>query len=396
MKKSLLALAAMGAFAGAAQAQSSVTVYGIIDMGYVGSSQRLATPSAVNKTQVGGFTNGAESTNRLGFRGTEDLGGGARAFFTVEMAFGPNNTNLFDTSTTSAQNRQSFVGLGKKGLGQFAIGNQYTPIHIAVGQTSANGQNNIMGDIIYPSNTVSNYQTTTPANTVSAPSNNNGSSAGYTVRAANMLKIESETVAGFKGTAFYVANGNDSDQSGTTGGKNDRNGWGVGLNYAWQKLLVTANYQSFTANQNGLTATPTIYGTNAQTGTNINDNQFYGGVTYDFGILKAYAQYINRKATSELNANQYVKRTAQQIGVKANFTSTIEAWASAGNGKYQAFGTDAPTANIVAYQLGSNYWLSKRTNLYAIFGATGTSNVSGATNAAYNGTNYALGVRNTF
>jgi len=82
MKKSLLALAAMGAFASVAQAQSSVTVYGVIDEGYVGSNVRQGLGGAVNTTACtmngtkGGFTSGAESTNRIGLRGSEDLGGG--------------------------------------------------------------------------------------------------------------------------------------------------------------------------------------------------------------------------------------------------------------------------------------------------------------------------------
>jgi len=303
-------------------------------------------------------------------------------------------------TTVSNQNRQAFVGLAKKGLGNFAIGTQYTPIHTAVGLTSGNGQNNVMGDIIYPSATVTNYAPTAPAATVVPDSRNVGSSAGYTVRTANMLKLQSENVAGFQATAFYTANGNNSNETGTgtatTGGQNDRNGWGGGLNFGWQKLLITANYQSLTANQDAGAPAAAIYGSAAQSGVNIKDNQFYTGATYDFGILKAYVQYINRKAISELNTAQFVQRTAQQIGVKANLTPTIESWASAGNGSYTAFGASLPKANIVAYQLGTNYYLSKRTNLYAIYGATGTSNTSGASNAAYNGNNYAVGVRHTF
>ena len=80
MKKSLFAIAAVTAFAGAAQAQSSVTVYGILDMGYVGYNTRVAngptstsvTPGAalsgtVNKTTGNAFSTSAESTSRLGF-----------------------------------------------------------------------------------------------------------------------------------------------------------------------------------------------------------------------------------------------------------------------------------------------------------------------------------------
>jgi predicted porin len=124
----------------------------------------------------------------------------------------------------------------------------------------------------------------------------------------------------------------------------------------------------------------------------------YYGATYNFGILKAYAQYINKKVTSNLNSNQYFKRSAQQIGVRGNWTPKIESWASVGNGSNQSFGVASPTANFTGYQLGTNYYLSKRTNLYGIFGASQTSSTSNAAGAQtnYNANNYAVGVRHTF
>ena len=134
MKKSLFALAAVTAFAGAAQAQSSVTVYGILDVGYIGGNNRGFTATgAPSKVTYNQFGSSAESTSRIGFRGTEDLGGGMSAFFTVETAVTPNSAS----AVTGGTNRQTFVGLGKKGLGNMSIGTQYTPIHLAVGATSA-------------------------------------------------------------------------------------------------------------------------------------------------------------------------------------------------------------------------------------------------------------------
>jgi len=86
MKKSLFAMAAVTAFAGAAQAQSSVTVYGIMDIGYVGGNSRVASGTAATKGTSNAFTASAESTSRLGFKGNEDLGGGSSAYFTVELS----------------------------------------------------------------------------------------------------------------------------------------------------------------------------------------------------------------------------------------------------------------------------------------------------------------------
>ena len=414
MKKSLLALAAMGAFAGAAQAQSSVTVYGILDIGYVGGNERFASGSAVTKQTFNTIGNGAETTGRIGFRGTEDLGGGTRAFFTVETQLQPNSATF-----SSLQTRTAIVGLGQKGLGQVAIGTQNTVVTDAISPTITGQFNFIVGSVIFPNYT---GPTSLGGTGTATTGNANGNTDAFTFRTASTIKVQSERMAGFVGSAMFVMNNENDTQTtpansgtGYSGGKNNQNGWGLGLNYQWQKLIVTGAYQSFkAANPYGTnivttsttdldtqtvttSGTPVAYG--LATGTNVQDNQAYVGATYDFGILKAYASWINRKITSQINANQYISRTAQEIGVRGNFTKTIEGWASAGNGRFQRFGVGEPTANIVGWQVGSNYWLSKRTNLYAIYGQSGTSNASNAANGnpvSFNASNYAVGVRHTF
>ena len=168
MKKSLLALAALSAIAGAAQAQSSVTVYGILDVGYVGTNTNTTSTSAAlqgqAKTQGSSFGASAESSSRLGFKGNEDLGGGTSAFFTIEMGLNPTVGNLSgsaannpkydlqgttNTSGSAIDNRQTFVGLKKNGIGQFAIGRQYTPVFNAGAATDAAQYTNMMGDVLY-------------------------------------------------------------------------------------------------------------------------------------------------------------------------------------------------------------------------------------------------------
>lgn len=150
-------------------------------------------------------------------------------------------------------------------------------------------------------------------------------------------------------------------------------------------------------------------------GVNTDETSYYFGGTYDFGIVKAYAQYINRKMAADNNSNLYTKRTGQQIGVRGYATKTIEGWASVGTGKvtnayFATQGTltavNTVGATMSAYQLGANYWLSKRTNLYGIFGLERTGNAvyplnsNGSTvgnNAVSNSINaYAVGMRHTF
>lgn len=110
MKKSLLALAVLGAFAGAASAQSSVTLYGKVDLG-VGK-----VAGSTDKQVLDG------SGSRVGLRGVEDLGGGMRALFGFEHRFSP------DTGAQAGSlmwNGYSTVGLGGA-FGTVNLGRQYT------------------------------------------------------------------------------------------------------------------------------------------------------------------------------------------------------------------------------------------------------------------------------
>ncbi len=414
MKKSLLAVAAIGAFASAAQAQSSVTVYGILDVGFQGVTTRApysATSQTNTNTNLTRFSGeGAESTSRLGFRGNEDLGGGASAFFTAEFALNPTDATLSGNTGNGLFNRQTFVGLKKTGIGQGAIGTQYTPIHTAVSRTDPGQQNNMLGNVIYATNaSQGSGQTTT----------------SYTVRYNQALTLQTERYAGFQLNAIYN-NNNGTSNNGTTTVKalsndstaaqvglttSNNTAWGVGLNYVWQKLNVDAAYQTSkqtyllnnTTQTAALPASATAGAVNYPAnvlGTSAGMNQTYAGATYDFGILKAYVQYVNNKVTSNNNTNAYLQRSAQQIGVRSFITPTVEAWASAGTGRFTAgsgiavTATTQATQNFTGYQLGSNYWLSKRTNLYAIYGSTQVS--SSSLNASEGGSSYGLGVRHTF
>jgi predicted porin len=126
MKKSLLALAALSAFATAAQAQSSVSVYGIIDMSW------QSVDNDAGQT-FGALGNSALASSRLGFKGTEDLGGGLKANFVLESALdvvngraGTTGTNNSSDVTTAATtfNRAAWVGLSSATFGELRVGKQ--------------------------------------------------------------------------------------------------------------------------------------------------------------------------------------------------------------------------------------------------------------------------------
>lgn len=123
MKKSLIALAALGAFAGSAMAQSSVTLYGIVDLGLV-KQNRADTTLALGGVGVANKElNVAQATkSRLGFKGVEDLGGGYKATFGLEHRLLPD---------TGAQNGSVFWDKATVGLttpvGEIAAGRDYMP-----------------------------------------------------------------------------------------------------------------------------------------------------------------------------------------------------------------------------------------------------------------------------
>jgi predicted porin len=111
MKKSLLALAVLGAFAGAASAQSNVTLYGRVDLS-VGKGAG---------TEVKSLANGSGS--RFGVRGVEDLGGGLQALFNIEHRYNA-DTGAQSNALRFWQGR-SLVGL-QGGFGQIVFGREYT------------------------------------------------------------------------------------------------------------------------------------------------------------------------------------------------------------------------------------------------------------------------------
>jgi predicted porin len=130
MKKTIIALAVLGAMASAAQAQSNVTVYGIVDVAMRHDTDVLASKS--KDAQVSGMLN----TSRWGFRGTEELGGGLKANFQLEGGISPDTGA--QSEPLSLFDRRATVGLsgswGKLDVGRTAtFGWDYTPVYDPLG-----------------------------------------------------------------------------------------------------------------------------------------------------------------------------------------------------------------------------------------------------------------------
>lgn len=120
MNKNILALAVLTAFAGVAQAQSSVNVYGSID----GGLRNQTNTDAAGKSKLTMSSIGQYYANRLGFSGSEDLGGGLKANFVLEAGFNT-GTGAMDNANNVLFNRSSWVGISGS-WGQLSLGRQYT------------------------------------------------------------------------------------------------------------------------------------------------------------------------------------------------------------------------------------------------------------------------------
>jgi len=125
----LLTLALLGGSAGLAAAQSTVTVFGVFDVGV----QHLKNGSkSVSMESIDGM-----QTSRLGFRGTEDLGGGLSAGFHLEGAIGP------DVGSGGDWRRRATVSLASKSAGELRLGRDYTPTFWSISRFNAFGTNGV-------------------------------------------------------------------------------------------------------------------------------------------------------------------------------------------------------------------------------------------------------------
>jgi len=443
MKKSLFAVAATTAFTGAAQAQSSVTVYGLLDVGYTNGDARVSSGSTNAKQNISRISNSMESGSRIGFRGNEDLGGGTSAQFVFEVGIQPagNAGSNADGSTSapaatsaasqssssnaSAPNwtpniRQAFVGITQKGLGTARVGTQNTLYWEQAGSNTAGQLSQTAGSMLAPTIDGAFFNTTTLNGTTNTIVN--GAAFGaYSTRTTNTINIRTERMSGAMLKASWTQSNQNTNQttpansisasSSFAGGTSNQQGYQAALDWNIQKANIQASYAAFksenpngavtlAASCSGTTCGPTASTAGGTTawgggvmGNNVNDTQALITASYDFGILKAYAGWAQRKVSNTYNSNLYLQRTAQEIGVRGYVTKSIEGWASVGNGRYTTWQNTGVTANISGYQVGSNYWMSKRTNFYAIYGQNGTSSTS---NGSANVGQASVGVRHTF
>jgi len=300
MKKSLIALAVLAA-SGAAMAQSSVTLYGILDIGYADTNiagQKFNQVSA-NHTP-----------SRIGFRGTEDLGSGLKANFNLETG----DLGLETGATNLVFNREAWVGLS----GNFGATRFGRTSSIATKSYAAQDLNGISAATSALSNVGIN------------PVTWYGSS-----RRSSQFQYHTNDFSGFSaGLGFTLK----ADPTGTTVAGN-KNRTSLSLNYANGPLAAAFTAESAATNAAGARAAYALAG------------------AYDFGVAKVNAGYVR----SENSAVTQTGLGANDQGGKGFHLGVVAPFGAAKVGAQYARNT---TSKDAALELFANYALSKRTTLY--------------------------------
>ncbi len=335
MKRSIFLAALATLTSGAALAQSSVTIYGRLN---VTAERQKDGDTTLNVLQ--------NSSSRIGFKGTEDLGGGLKASFLLEHGFNP-DTGAASQGAAGFWSRESWVGL-EGAFGKVRLGN--------MGPTAA-------------------YFAT--ADYISMHNHDTGTSSDafylYPGVVTNTIAYATPTIAGFSGEA----------QFGLKEASQTKNTFVLAANYDAGPLHLGAGYVS---SPTGLATPP----------ASDSAKEFGVRALYEMGAFTVGAYYINNKIDD--GAGNSLKRNAIRLsGMYAMGASEFHAnFGKASN--FKANGTTVDNSGATQFTLGYNYNLSKRTKVYGFY-----TQVSNDDNAIYSVSNFgdkfsslAVGVRHNF
>lgn len=327
---SSLVLALLGLAAGGAQAQSKVSLYGLMDVS-VGSGK------VVGGQSIKGADSGKMSTSYFGLSGTEDLGGGLAAFFTLDsfLRADVGNNGRFNGDNFWARN--AFVGLSSKELGLIRAGRNTTPLFV---QTLLF---NAFGDSFGYSPSIRQY--------FSAGATATGTTATGDTGWSDSVQYISPKFGGFSLGAIVAAGEG-------AGGKN----YGFNASYGDGPFAAGFTYQN--VKKDG--ATPVA-----------DSKTWQGAASYDLGTVKLFGQYGKVENTS--NGREY------KI---AGFGAAVPI----GDGKLLAqYGNMSASvgADRKTFSFGYDHYVSKRTDVYAVA-------MSDKLDGLSNGNSVSVGIRHRF
>ncbi|MBR8168022.1 porin [Burkholderia cenocepacia] len=299
--------------AGTAHAQDSVTLYGVLDASvlYLSKTQNPAT--GANGGRFVGFGDSGFSPSLFGLKGTEDLGGGLKANFTLESGINL-GTGGFNDSNGNLFGRQAWVGLGGR-FGDVKLGLQYSPFFYAL--YDLDPRQSITGSSLLPW-----------LNTI----------AGTGIFTRNAVSYTSPSFGGLQGSVLFAFGNVAGDfQAGKQ--------VSASLAYRWRDLLVEAAYFDSNASPAPDTVPPTAV-------------PFEGrmlGASYRIGNVIAKASFTSLRVSGGPSNNLY--------GGGLDYLATPAVDLNAG--AWYMTDRNQTSSHALFGALGASYFLSKRTTLYA-------------------------------
>jgi predicted porin len=376
MKKSLIALALMGAFSGAAVAQSNVTLYGILDV-------NVQRNDPENGSATTGINGGHQSGNRWGVRGSEALGGGMSAIFTLEGGFNIDTGTLGQSSTTSLPaaagnrifGRQAWAGLSFMNNSLSLVGGRIASFSSGTGSFDMFGQVDPFATGFGDSSLGSTF---TPSSAL---------------RVDNTVALVGGPWAGFRFGAGYSFNAIGAENAGSG---NNNQATMLGASWGGGPFFVSVTYDIIDVDQRGFTVAgqPFVAG-------GAGDMKFLQiGGTFDLKFLKIHAAYAKEdnvylapgsSGSPEFNTlDPGADADAWMLGVTVPlFGGQILASYQDRDGDPVSTRLGTATAPVITrerdvtvWAVGYTYPLSRRTNVYATYsdrdldgaGSAGTAN----------------------
>ncbi|MFB9127551.1 porin [Paraburkholderia dipogonis] len=342
MRLGKVAVAASALLCATAHAQSSVTLYGLIDesVQYV---HNVADPGGKNANRVALY-NGNIQGNRWGLRGAEDLGGGVKAVFVLESGFNINNGQLGQGGRLFG--RQAYLGLDSANYGRLTVGRQYDPLV----------------DLVAPLTGV-----TFGGSSFAAPGdidNNDNNS-----RVSNSIKVTFPKLYGVQFEGMYALGG-------TAGQTGSGQTWAVAGAYSVNGLSIGAGYISADNSASNVPRanTPSPWGgtIDGNFGSVVNSGAKTAkgydiasiALSYLTGPVTLGARYSNARYIPDA-ASSF--RSTEVFNTAAGFMTYNVTSLFAVGGQYNYTHANGPArADYHQVSLGADYLLSKRTDLYLL------------------------------
>ncbi|MDR5736762.1 MULTISPECIES: porin [unclassified Caballeronia] len=347
MKKTLIVAAVAASFATAASAQSSVTLYGLVDAGFTYVNNVYAGDNADHyKDSQWNMRGGNVNMSRWGLRGAEDLGGGMKAIFTLESGFDVANGGSLGGSGFG---RQAYVGLSTN-AGTVTLGHQTDSVTDYLGPISATGS---WGGTFF------------------AHPGNLDNLNGDLFRENNSIKFQSANYAGLTFSGLYAF-------SNAAGSFAANRAYSLGAGYANAGLKLGAAYMQANLHNNGGNYGSAITGVTVDVPNFDRSEIAYAGIdrqrtfgaggSYSIGAVTFGALWTQTRQDSyysnvgsniinnyEVNG-RYALTPALSLGAAYTFT----------NAKMTDLGTgDSTRVRFHQFGLQTDYALSKRTDIYA-------------------------------